>query len=148
MPRIDLYLMRDSSFSARVEFCCRLVDKAFPQHSNIDIYTQDEIQNEALDDALWAFKADSFLPHSVTSDDTPHSPIGISNSLDNFKGTKNNALLIMLNKELPSAFSSYQRLCLIIPNIEHEIQEARRLYKQLSETKHSVNIHDLRHPSA
>ena len=146
MPRIDLYLLKEANFSEQISFCCRLTEKALTQHSRIHIQTVDAIQNEALDSALWAFKPASFIPHNTGQDfpvdKAPPVIIDSEALLPQFQ--QDDSLLILLQKDLPDQFEKFSRLCLIIPNIEVEIQDARTLYKQLKQRGHEVHIHDLR----
>ena len=145
MPRIDLYLLKEASFSEQITFCCRLCDKAIDKHSRIHIQTIDAVQNEALNTALWSFKSDSFIPHGVGQAYSNQAPPVIidSNDLDTQHQTED-SLLILLRKELPNDFSVYKRLCVIVPNIEQEIQDARTLFRQLKKLGHEVHIHDMR----
>lgn len=146
MPRIDLYLLNDANFSEQIAFCCRLTEKALAQHSLIHIQTVDTIQNEALNDALWTFKVESFIPHSVvqSSQLTTAAPVIIGSQELDPALQKSDSLLLLLQKQLPTNFQDFSRLCLIVPNIELEIQDARKLYKQLKSLGHEVHIHDLR----
>ncbi len=146
MPRIDLYLLNEGNFSEQIAFCCRLAEKALTQHSRIHIQTVDSLQNEALDSALWTFKAESFIPHSIgqSGADSGSTPVIIDSSPLCAQLHSDDSLLILLQKQLPERFEDFKRLCLIIPNIEIEIQDARKLYKQLKSLGHEVHIHDLR----
>lgn len=146
MPRIDLYLLKEATFSEQISFCCRLTEKATDKHSLVHIQTVDSIQSGALNDALWTFKPESFIPHAtgqnVSKEDTP--PVIIDPQPLSISLQRNDSLLILLQKSLPDEFGQFSRLCLIIPNIEVEIQDARNLYKQLKKLSHEVHIHDLR----
>ncbi len=144
MKRADLYLMNTPSSSDQVDFCCRLCEKALEEYPRIFIQTTQSTQNEALDSALWTFKAESFLPHEVGQSAHQPAPILIDNQpmADALFLQKN--LLVVLEPKLPENTDKYQRLCLIIRNNEHEIQDARRLYKQLKNQNIEVHIHDRR----
>jgi DNA polymerase-3 subunit chi len=146
MPRIDLYLLNEANFSEQIAFCCRLTEKASDKHSRIHIQTIDSLQAEALDTALWSFKPESFIAHNIgqsfPSAQIPPVIIDTAPLIPEFQ-TKD-SLLILLQKELPEQFEQFNRLCLIIPNIEVEIQDARNLYKELKSRGHEVHIHDLR----
>ncbi|KZY33406.1 MULTISPECIES: DNA polymerase III subunit chi [unclassified Oleiphilus] len=146
MPRIDLYLLNEANFSEQIAFCCRLTEKALQQHSRIHIQTVDAIQNEALNSALWTFKLESFIPHSLGQNESESktAPVIIDDKPLKSSLQKDDSLLILLRKQLPERLEDFSRLCLIIPNIEIEIQDARTLYKQLKSLGHEVHIHDLR----
>ncbi len=144
MNRADLYLLSTPSLSEQVNFCCRLTEKAFLDFKRIHIQTSQSIQNEALDSALWTFKPESFLPHDIGQAVKPLPPIIIdSNDLQANLFSKTN-LLILLNSQLPENAKRFDRMCILVPNIEQEIQNARLLYKELKQQSIEVHIHDMR----
>jgi len=153
MTRIDLYLLKGSTFSDQIEFCCRLTEKALPQHPKIFIQTAESIQNEALNSALWDFKAESFLPHIVGQESagqetanskTPPPPIIIDTHTIRSTPENKESLLITLCKELPGNYQQFKRLCLIVLNIENDIENARKLYKHIKKQGLEVHIQDMR----
>jgi len=144
MKRADLYLLSTPSMTEQVEFCCRLCEKAVDDFQRIHIQTQQSIQNEALDTALWSFKAESFLPHEVGQDKKTRAPILIdTNPLDPAHFLESN-LLILLGNSLPENAGQFDRLCIVVANHEPDIQQAREIYKQLARQKIEVHIHDRR----
>jgi len=152
MTRVDLYLLKGNSFSDQIDFCCRLTEKAFSKHPKIHIQTAEAIQSEALDKALWSFKTDSFLPHVVGQvkggqikegqAKANQAPITID-TLPPEQADEQN-LLISLSKTIPNSFLNFERLCLVILNIESDIQAARDTYKKLKKQGIEVHIQDMR----
>tara|TARA_R110001592_G_scaffold93981_2_gene272503 strand:- start:21093 stop:21527 length:435 start_codon:yes stop_codon:yes gene_type:complete len=144
MNRADLYLLSTPAMTEQVKFCCRLCEKAFLDFKRIHIQTSQSIQNEALDTALWTFKPDSFLPHDIGQAVTSLPPIVIDsqNLQEDYFSSSN--LLILLATQLPSNAKRFDRICILVPNIETEIQDARSLYKELKKQNIEVHIHDMR----
>ena len=144
MKRADLYLLNTPSMTDQMDFCCRLCEKAIDDFQRIHIQTQQSIQNEALDTALWTFKAESFLPHEVGQEACPRASIVIdTNALKPAHFLKTN-LLILLGNSLPENADQFDRLCILVPNHEPDIQQAREVYKQLARQNIEVHIHDRR----
>lgn len=144
MNRADLYLLSTPAMTEQVNFCCRLTEKAIQDFKRIHIQTSQSIQNEALDTALWTFKPESFLPHDIGQDVKHLPPIIIdSQNLRDELFAKSN-LLILLATQLPSNAKQFDRMCILVPNIEEEIQQARLLYKELKKQNIEVHIHDMR----
>lgn len=149
MQRADLYLLNSPSMPDQIEFCCRLCEKAFPDFERIHIHTHQSIQNEALDTALWSFKADSFLPHDIGQKiegqrAQPLAPILIDQeelSAELFLKTN---LLIVLNSDLPANAEKFDRVCILVINHDDEIKKARLRYKDLKQKSVNVLIHDFR----
>ena len=144
MNRVDFYLLKSSTFSDQIGFCCRLSEKALAQQNKIHIQTKDTIQSDALNEALWSFKADSFLPHAIGQNLPQDFPITIdSRALEQQNKTQRD-LLILLCTEIPRNHHNFDRMCVIIPNQESDIQLAREQYKHFKKQGLKVNIHDMR----
>lgn len=144
MKRADLYLLSTPSMSEQIDFCCRLCEKAVDDFQRIHIQTEQSVHNEALDTALWTFKAESFLPHALGQEKHILAPIVIdSENLQSHFFLDSN-LLILLSGTLPDNAEKFDRLCIVVRNHEPEIQQARQLYKQLAKQKIEVHIHDRR----
>ncbi len=53
----------------RLNFVCLLCEKAQAAKQRVAILCSDQTQAKALDERLWAFKPDSFIPHCFNDDD-------------------------------------------------------------------------------
>ena len=63
MTHIDFYITTAKNADELFSFACRLTEKAYRCHCNIYLHTDSEQQMLALDEKLWNFRANSFLPH-------------------------------------------------------------------------------------
>jgi len=144
MNRVDFYLLKSSTFSDQIGFCCRLSEKALAQQNKIHIQTKDTIQSDALNEALWSFKADSFLPHAIGQNLHQDYPITIDSQALDLQSETQKDLLILLCTEIPRNHTYFDRMCVIIPNQESDIQLAREQYKHFKKQGLEVNIHDMR----
>ena len=77
MPRADFYLIDKPRFREEpLLLVCELVRKAYAAELPTLVLARDSAQAEALDDLLWSFDPDEFLPHQIAGsdegdDDTP-----------------------------------------------------------------------------
>ena len=77
MPRADFYLIDKPRFREEpLLLVCELVRKAYAAELPTLVLARDTAQAEALDDLLWSFDPDEFLPHQIAGsdegdDDTP-----------------------------------------------------------------------------
>jgi DNA polymerase-3 subunit chi len=70
MPRADFYLIAKPRFSERpLLLVCELVRKAFAAQQPTLILTRDFPQAEELDELLWSFDEDTYIPHQLAGDD-------------------------------------------------------------------------------
>lgn len=144
MNRVDFYLLKSNAFSDQIGFCCRLSEKALAQQNKIHIQTKDPIQSDALNEALWSFKANSFLPHAIGQNQHQDYPITIDSDALEQHSTAQRDLLILLCSEIPRNHANFGRMCVITPNLESDIQLAREQYKHFKKLGLTVNIHDMR----
>jgi len=70
MPRADFYLIDKPRFREQpLLLVCELVKRAFAAQQPTLILTRDHAQAEAIDELLWAFDEDAFIPHQLAGDD-------------------------------------------------------------------------------
>lgn len=66
MARADFYLIGKPRFrSEPLRLVCELARRAFESEQPTLILARDEAQAEELDDLLWSFDADAYLPHQI-----------------------------------------------------------------------------------
>ena len=77
MPRADFYLIDKPRFREEpLLLVCELARKAYAAELPLLVLARDTAQAESLDDLLWAFDPDEYLPHQIAGmdegdDDTP-----------------------------------------------------------------------------
>ena len=77
MPRADFYLIDKPRFREQpLLLVCELAKRAFAAELPTLVLARDAAQAEALDDLLWSFDPDEYLPHQIAGmdegdDDTP-----------------------------------------------------------------------------
>jgi len=66
MSRVDFYILPDENRKNLQRFACRLAEKAYHQGNRILVKTENPDESRLMDDLLWSFKEDNFLPHAVS----------------------------------------------------------------------------------
>ncbi len=70
MPRADFYLIDKPRFREEpLLLVCELARKAFEAGLYTLVLTRDAAQAEALDDLLWSFDPDAYIPHQIAGSD-------------------------------------------------------------------------------
>ena len=70
MPHADFYLVDTPRFRADpLLLVCELVKRAYEAERSTLVLVESRAQAEALDDALWAFEDDAFVPHQIAGED-------------------------------------------------------------------------------
>jgi DNA polymerase III subunit chi len=145
MAQIDFYLLPGNDLSGLMLFCSRLCEKACEQHLRVHVQTSDSLETEALDEALWSFRPESFLPHMhAAATEQIIEPISFSHAANALAGTDQPDLVLLTQPILPSGWSANVRTALLINNDERILQASRWLYKKLTQEGHTLNTHDLR----
>lgn len=81
MPRADFYLIAKPRFlNEPLRLVCELARKAYDANQWTLILARDAAQAEALDDLLWAFDEDAYIPHQIagTDDEDELTPVLIA----------------------------------------------------------------------
>lgn len=70
MPRADFYLIAKPRFlNEPLKLVCELARKAYDSNQATLILTRDQAQAEELDDLLWSFDPDAYVPHQIAGSD-------------------------------------------------------------------------------
>jgi DNA polymerase-3 subunit chi len=141
MTRIDFYVLKDDSTEARLLFVCRLVDKAVRQGNRVFINVADWAVAELLDDLLWSFRPESFIPHALAnSDEAGDVPVVLSAGVDR---VDHHDLLINLASDIPAFFSRFQRLAEVVVQLDPVLESTRQHYGFFKERGYPIETHKL-----
>ena len=115
-----------------------LVEKAIARDWRVVIQTREEAGLAVLDDLLWRYSAESFLPHGRA--DEPHAarhPVVLTCAADN----PNGAVLrfYVHGAEIAAVEAGYNRLILLFDGgVEDELAAARRQWSRLKQGGHDL----------
>ena len=125
MTRVDFH----SKVPDKLLYACRLVRKARAADMRVVIFTRDRAQLDALDEALWTFSEQDFLPH-VTADDAlaSQTPIILTDNAE--AALPHHQILINLSGETPAHFARFERLFEVISTDEDDLTAGRERYRQ------------------
>lgn len=142
MTRVDFYILKQETLDDRMLFVCRLVDKAMRHGNRVLINVVDQPTAETLDDLLWSFRPESFIPHAIAgSDEATEVPVVITVGQDQ---SNHHDLLINLTAEIPPFFSRFQRLAEVAVQIESILQTTRQHYSFFKQRGYPIETHNLK----
>lgn len=125
--RVDFYLLSDNQSDARWKLACRLLEKAYAKGHKVYVLCNDKQDAEFLDELLWTFKEDSFIPHNLQGEGPePPPPIQIG-----YKGEPRgfNDILLNLSNEIPAYSFKFKRIMELVGNGEPEKEKSRTRYR-------------------
>ncbi len=124
MTRIDFH----SNVSNLVLHTCKLTRKAWATGHQIVLFCRDSETLQAVDEALWTFSPNDFIPHVFwPSELAEKTPILLSSSTEE-PPHSHLQVLINLDLETPPYFSRYERIIEIVPNETYAKACARNRY--------------------
>ena len=136
MTKIDFYQIKEEELG----FTCRLIDQIYRRGHQIYVHTLDKKQAETLDDHLWVFREDSFLPHALQSSGVD-APVKIG---CDHEPEEHQDVLINLTGSVPSFFSRFDRVAEVVPVDENKRQAARENYSFYKQRGYALNYHQIK----
>ena len=141
MPRADFYLIDKPRFREQpLLLVCELARRGFAANLPILVLARDAAQAEAIDDLLWAFDPDEYLPHQIAGmdegdDDTPI--LVATPQMD----VPSRALLINLRDAAPAG--SFQRVLEVVPADPAARGPLRERWKHYQALGFELNKYDM-----
>lgn len=140
-PRIDFYVLAEARDNSRALLACRLADKAYRLGHTVYIAASSEAQAATLDDLLWTFRQDSFVPHErypLTSAEGSPVLIGAASPAE-----VTAQVLINFTDALPDGFERYERVVELVDAHPDVLAASRERFKHYRERGFTPETHKL-----
>lgn len=112
--------------SSALYHACLQASYFYRQNQRVFIYTQDQKQAEAVDEMLWTFDSDSFVPHNLVGEG-PKSGAAVEISMQ--APNNRRPILINLTTTVPNFANQFQYIVDFVPSDEALKQQARERFK-------------------
>ena len=141
MTQIDFYIMSEKAKGNRFLLACRLTEKAYQAGHRVCINTNSEYDAKQVNDLLWTFNEQSFIPHDDLVENEPqNSPVLVASQL---KSTDEHDVLINLASDVPSCFSQFERLLEPVDKDESNKVSGRNRYRYYRDCGYNINNHEI-----
>lgn len=141
MTRIGFYLLKSNQPQQRQAIACRLAEKAYQQGLHVYIHTENANQSQELEQTLWAFRTESFVPHQLINHKTDHDcPVLIGHDAN---PPRLMDVLINFSATQPMFFSQFERVIEIIDDDETVKQAGRQRYQFYKQRGYELETHHL-----
>jgi DNA polymerase-3 subunit chi len=140
-PKVDFYLIPAVAEKERLAFACRLVEKAYQQQHRVYIHAGTQANAHQMDEILWTYREDSFLPHNLYGegpDTAPPIQIGF-----NAVPEKHRDILINLDNTVPGFYTQFIRVFELVLNEPADQAAARERYKAYRAQGCEITTHKL-----
>lgn len=144
MTRVDFYILSDTDPQASLTTSCRVIEKAWRRQHAVYAHTASRDMMQQLDDLLWSFRPNSFIPHR--SEEAPVPEItSLPDILVACSGDpeKHHDVLVNLTDETPEFFGRFKRILEIVPADEASKAKSRERYQYYRKRGYPLNIHHL-----
>ncbi len=142
--KVDFHIRNESGSEAREFFLCRLSEKVWRKGHRILILAPDRRAAARIDDRLWTFKEDSFVPHEMLADEgptlepSPSTPILIGTA-GQWKDDID--VLVTLALEVPEEAACAKRVVEIVAADESAREAGRRRFREYRRRGFILEIH-------
>lgn len=141
MPRADFYLIDKPRFREQpLLLVCELARRGFAANLPILVLARDAAQAEAIDDLLWSFDPDEYLPHQIAGLDEgdDETPILIATPEMDVPAR---AMLINLRDAAPTG--SFDRVLEVVPADPSARGPLRERWKHYQSLGFELAKHDM-----
>lgn len=139
--RIDFYLLEQNEPQARWLIACRLIEKAYIRGHTVYVYCDNQNDAETIDELLWTFKEESFIPHNLQGEG-PKPPPPVQIGFEESKGF--NDILLNLSSTIPEFHRRFKRVMEIVPGNEQAKTLSREHYRQYRALGYELFTHPIK----
>jgi len=146
MAQINFYTLSSEDPVARLQFACRLAEKACSLGHQVYIETESAEQARAVDDLLWQFKAASFVPHRLAGSDIDKN---IDNNVEsvvigsNAADSSHDDVFINLGNTACEAHQKFSRINEIVGVDKQSLEQGRIRYRYYKGLGYQPETHKL-----
>jgi DNA polymerase-3 subunit chi len=141
VTKVDFYVLGDTRPRGREHLACRLADKAYGAKQQVLINAMSAQQAGLIDELLWTFREQSFVPHARVDDKRAQpAPVVI---LAGGEPEQECDVLINLAAEVPGFFSRFPRVLEIIDTDPEVRTQGRERYRFYQAHGYTLNTHRL-----
>jgi DNA polymerase-3 subunit chi len=140
MPRSDFYVLAAEDLQARRHFLCKVLEKVTRLGHKIYIRTDNETSARQLDELLWEFRADAFLPHSLVAEQLNSSiEIGYGDSLPSHRD-----VFVNLELEVADIALQFERIIEVVVQNQEILDATRANYRLYQQHGYEIRMNDMR----
>jgi len=134
-------LATDASLPQHFVQACQLAAYYYQQNKKVFIYTENQQDAFTVDEYLWQFDGDSFVPHNLVGEGPRYgSPVEISWLAPQHP----RAVLINLSQNIPEFNLNFQQIIDFVPAQEQLKINARMRYSAYKKLGHTLSTHDVK----
>ncbi len=139
--RIDFYIIENAHPDALMRVAARLLEKVYAQNLRAWVLCSHLEEAKKLDNWLWAYKKNSFLPHALTSSLSEGEDVPIQISTETEAASDTFDLLLNVSESGPTTLEPFGRILdLVAP---HQKESGRIRYRNYQTPGATIKTHNV-----
>ncbi len=139
--RVDFYLLDNTEPQAAPLVACRLIEKAYQRGHKVFVFCEDAQAAAHLDELLWTYKDDSFIPHHLQGEGPKPPPavqIGYGPEPLGF-----NDILLNMAPNIPFFYTRFRRVMEVVLNEDSAKEISRAHYREYRNKRCELHTHPI-----
>ncbi len=129
-PKISFYPLEHGDLEDALQFACRLTEKAVQLGHAVHLLVRTQEHARKLDELLWQFRADSFIPHQILPLTQNECQQNCAVTLGTQEHLPSNCeILVNLGSEVWTHYQEFEDVREIVAAEEKERQLGRQRYR-------------------
>ena len=143
--QVDFYILEATAEREWLRTACRLAEKAWQKGHRVFIHTDSQNTAMSIDDMLWTYRQDSFVPHALYGDRLTAAPESLEPVLvgDGSVEPTDVDVLINLSASIPSFVDKSARVAEIVAGNEAARSAGRERYRTYRSRGFPIQQHDI-----
>lgn len=143
--QVDFYILEATAEREWLRTACRLAEKAWQKGHRVFIHTDSHDTARSLDDMLWTYRQDSFVPHALFGDRLTAAPEAVEPVLvgDGSAEPADIDVLINLSGTVPPFVDKSARVAEIVAGGEAARRAGRERYRDYRNRGFPIQQHDI-----
>jgi DNA polymerase-3 subunit chi len=143
--QVDFYILEATAARESLRTACRLAEKAWQKGHRVFIHTDSQETAKTLDDMLWTYRQDSFVPHALYGDRLNVDPDSLEPVLVGDGSTEPSDIdvLINLSDAVPPFVDKSARVAEIVAGGESARRAGRSRYRDYRDRGYPIQQHDI-----
>lgn len=140
MAQVDFYNIPTTDTKTCLIFACKIINKAWQHNYTCYVHCNDSQQCEQLNQLLWSFKTDSFIPHGLLEEQLFDTPVILGAKGMDYQ-TIPHTLLVNLTPEQPQNQQQFARIVEFVMEDAHLKDNARQKFRLYQQANNQVKYH-------
>lgn len=139
--RVDFYLLSKNQPHEGWLIACRLLEKAWQRGHRVFVYCETAEDAALIDELLWTYKDDSFIPHNLQGEGPEPPPavqIGYGAEPRGF-----NDILLNMATTIPTFHARFRRIMEIVINNDAAKEISRQHYREYRAKGFELHTHPI-----